>query len=352
VAVWGGMTPGSQPRGTGGGDQRGLSQVVGVALLVAIVALLAGVTVTMAVTLGEDRLDSAAVHDTGQYAFDVEDAEDLEIRAAHRSGFGAEAEFVLAVNGEQVHEWDGTGTVEVECLYPGDRVVIRTADDEGHSRLVLTHVFDHATTCPQFNTFPEKFAHVVVEGNRYEVNDRYAFGLAIEPNGDNVATDYNGGYDMQLGQISLANRWHYVKLYDREIEGLEPPVFVVVMVDNVHWADVPDPSAHPEVSPGERFNWTDAPPSGLTTGADSYSLNGGTIVTDSSSATEPTNDVFLVFKPDCEESTLKFIEQNAGYANRIYLNDTVIVDDASTASPDQTFSAPGVPCRGDASWSD
>ena len=344
------MSPGSShPRG---GDRRGLTQVVGVALLVAIVVLLAGVTVAMTVSLGSDRLDAAAVHDSGKYAFDVEDAEHLEIQAAHRTGRGADADFQLAINGNAVHEWDGTGTLEVECLYPGDRAVIRTIDDEGHSRLVMDHVIDHATTCPQFNTFPEKFAHAVVDGTSYKVNDRYAFGLAIDPNGDAVATDYNGGHDMQLGRISLANRWHYVKLYDREIEGLDPPVFVVVMVDNVHWTDVPNPAAHPSVSAGDRYNWTDDPPAGLTTGADSYRLDDGHIVTNSSTATEPTNDVFLVFKPGCEASTLKFIEQNAGYANRISLNGTVIIDDASSAAPGQTFTAPGVPCRGDATWDD
>jgi flagellin-like protein len=333
-----------------GGRQRALSEVLGVALMVAIVVLLAGVTIAMTVTMSQSRLDSAAVHDTGQYAFDVEDAEDLQIRAAHRSGVGSDVDFVMAVNSEPVHRWDGTGSLTVECLYPGDRVVIRTEDGEGHSRLVLDHVFDHATTCPQYNTFPEKFAHVVVEGTAYEVNERYAFGMAVDPNGDSVATDFNGGNDIQLGKVSLANRWHYVKLYDREIEGLEPPVFVMVLVDNVHWTDVPDPAAHPEVPAGQQYNWTDAPPAGLTTGADSYTLNDGTIDPNSVPATEPTNDVFMVFKPGCESSTLRFIENTAGYSNRIYLNDTVIIDDASTASPGQTFSAPGVPCRGDASW--
>jgi len=123
------------------------------------------------------------------------------------------------------------------------------------------------------------------------------------------------------------------------------------MVDNVHWNDVPDPSAHSEVPAGQQYNWTDDPPSGLAPGENSVTVQSdGTLVTDSSSSTEPTNDVFLVFKPGCEGSRLKFIKNDAGYDNRIYLDGSVIVDDANAATEGQVFTAPGVECRGDASW--
>jgi len=62
------------------------------------------------------------------------------------------------------------------------------------------------------------------------------------------------------------------------------------------------------------------------------------------------NDVFLVFKPGCTESKLKFSNEEVGYNNDVYLNETMIIDTVNTATTGTVFSAPGVKCRGDATW--
>jgi len=122
------------------------------------------------------------------------------------------------------------------------------------------------------------------------------------------------------------------------------------MVDNVHRNGVPDPSSHASDCGTKSYNWTDTPPSGPNPGADPYKITGNSITPIDTSATEPTNDVFLLFKPGCEQSTVKFLKNSAGYNNEVYLDDTLIIPDARDASSGETFTAPGVTCRGDTSW--
>lgn len=326
--------------------------MVGVALLVLVVVLLFVTAGVVTVSLGQERLDSAVVHSQGQYEvqLDEEGGDALELRVRQFRERAPDTEFRVLVNGRRVHQWDGRSPVEMECLYPGDRVYVASVNGDT-TRKVDDHFVESATDCPHYNDFPSKFRYAVVEGTSHVVNERYAFGLAIDPNGDSVATDGNGGHDLALGPISLANEWHHVRKYDRSLEGVDPPVFVVVMVDNVHWTDVPKPSAHPSVAAGTYYNWTDDPPAGLTTGANSYSIAGSDVVIHPSDpSTEPTNDVFLLFKPGCDRSTVVFLGESAGYANDVYLDGTKVIDDTNAASPGQRFTAPGVECRGDTSW--
>ena len=329
-------------------SERGISPIIGIVLLVAITILLIAVAGVTFVSLGETTLTSATVHSQGNYdvVIDDEGTDTLDIRLQGFNERAPDTEFELVINGVQTYRWDGQDTVELECLYPGDRIYIASRNDDT-SRRVSEHFVNYATECPEYSTFPEKFQHSVVAGNSYVTGERYAFGLSIVPNGNSVAYDSNGDNDQNLGKISLANGWHHIKKYDKEIEGVEPPVFVVVMVDNVHWEDIPDPSAHASVS--GQYNWTDEPPSGLDPGANSYDINGNSI-DPNPGGSEPTNDVYMLFKPGCDESTVIFLENNAGYENDVYLDGTKVIDDASSASEDETFSAPGVECRGDTSW--
>ena len=345
------MSPASEPPT---GESRAISPVVGIALMLVIVVLLVSVSLFGFVSLAQSEVESTDAQSLGKYQFTIESGgqDTLVIRPEAVSKYGEDPTFFVRINGNRIHEWNGQDEVEINCLYPGDKVTITTADGST-SGILQTHYFDRTTDCSRFNSFPEKFSYAVVDGDAERINDRYAFGLSIVPNGDSVATDYNGNNDLNLGPISLSNKWHYVRQYDREVEGLEPPVFVVVMVDNVHWKDVPDPGIHPEVSAGTQYNWTDDPPSGLAIGSNAYDVAGDGTITTTPSGSEPTNDVYMVFKPGCERSKLKFVENNAGYSNEIYLEGTRIIDNASDASIEgQTFAAPGVECRGDASWGD
>jgi len=337
--------------------ERGVSTVVGAALIVAIVVLLSVVTIMTVTSIGQSQLSKAEVQGVSQHSFDVEVAgeDTLSIRPQSVSSVGEETEFGLYINREKVTTWDGTEAVEIRCLYPGDHVLIRSEGAE-RSAVIQEHYFDRTTDCAGFNAFPDKFQHARVKlesesaYDEYEINDRYAFGLAIEPNGDSVAGDATGSKDMNLGPISLGNEWHYVKQYDREVAGLEPPVFVVVMVDNVHWENAPKASAHPEVDAGDYYNWTDSPPTGLDIGSGAFSVADGGSINPTPSGSEPTNDAYLVFKPGCDGSKFVFVDETAGYDNRIYLGGTEIISNTNTATKGTVFSAPGVKCRGDATW--
>lgn len=329
-------------------DDRAVSTVVGVALLLLIVLLMAVTAGSMFVDLGQSELST--VHDQGMFEGDItQKGERAVIESRAVKEHSEEVDFVLEVNGEEVRRWDGRDDVEIECLYPGDHVQLFSKGPD-QTFLIDEYYFDRATECSRYRTFPEKFEHVIVDGTERSVNDRYAFGLSVVPNGDGVATDPTGDNDANLGNISMTNEWHHVEQYDEPVEGLEPPVFVIVLVDNVHWEEAPDPGSHSEVDADEYYNWTDSPPTGLATGEDSYEVVDGNLSTDSGAGTEPTNDIFLVFKPGCEESTLLLADVNAGYDNEVYMNDERIIDDTSTAPTPHEFTAPGVECNGPAEW--
>lgn len=349
-------------------NKRSLSPVVGVVLLAGIVILLVSVAGVLAVSVSEDRLGTATVHSQGQYQLDVENRarERLNINVENFQSRDPETEFVLRINGRDVHRWDGQNRLEVSCLYPGDDIDVVSDNDET-TYLVREFLVERPTDCTRYTTFRDKFRYGVVyppsgSGESHVIRDEYDFGLSIEPNGDSVAYDNsNGDNGMNLGKISLQNEWHYIERYDREVAGVEPPVFVIVMVDNVHRTNVPNRGDHASVpdsySPASdpvddvQYNWTDDPPEGLNPGEDSFSVDGsGNVDVDDSTSTEPTNDVFIAFQPGCDQSKVVFIKNSAGYNNRIYLEDTVIIEDARDADPGDTFTAPPVECPPGLTW--
>lgn len=341
---------------SGAGDDeasRAVSTVVGVALLVLIVLLMAITAGSMFLDLGASSLSTA--HDQGLFEGEVTPSgEAVVIESLAMVDHSSEVDFVLEVNGEEVRRWNGQDTVEIECLYPGDHVQLFTKGPK-KTFLIDEYYFDEASECPRYRTFPEKFKHVVVDNASHAVNDRYAFGLSIVPNGSSVATDYTGDNDVNLGNVSMANEWHLVKLHNEEIEGLEPPVFVIVLVDNVHWEEAPDPDNHTGISDSDYYNWSDSPPEDLTIGEDSYEVSSGTLSTNTSAATEPTNDIFMVFKPGCDESELVLVDVEALYHNEVYMNGERIIDDTSVYdglgdADTEEFTAPGVECNGPATW--
>lgn len=342
--------------------------MIGVVLLVAIVVLLVAVSAVTFVSIGESGTDSAALQGTGSFDFGQRgDTGNLTIQPdAVRSRSGAS--FHLQINGRDVYEWNGHDPVELSCLVPGDRITVVSVTDSGGSAIVQEYDFRSATICPDM-TFEERFrfARVGPDGDnmrRVEVGDEVAFGLTIDPDGPGPDPYYGWASSdpPRVNNISLANDWHHVQAYTegQPIEGLEPPVWVFVLTDNVHWEDVPRGS-------GTSANWTDDPASVSWSGTgnpvektyDLESGSGGRVVDlqdrvtdDSDQSDEPTNDIYLVFKPDCPKSTLKVVAQQGGYNNSIYLNDERIVEDTAALGNDNTdidpalsFDAPGV-CQG------
>jgi len=324
--------------------ERGISPVVGVVLLAGIVVLLIAVAAYAVVGVSENALGTAAVHSQSNYDVDIENEKNKQLTMDLR-GFqdrAPDTEFVLSINDKAVRRWQGRGDddIGIECLYPGDEVQLISANGD---TTVLLEDFEveNPTECTKYNSFENKFPNAVVDGTTYQVRDEYELGLSIVPDGDS-----------SIGKISLQNDWHYVKLVeDRTVNGLEPPVFIIVATDNVHRSNVPSDSL-PDVPTGAQYDWDDAPPSGLNPGADSWVIengkfkrgNGGTAVT------EPTNDLFFVFKPGCDESTLVLTQWSGTYENDIYLGDQKVIDDTTAVSTPKEFDTPGVECPNGFSW--
>lgn len=333
-------------------NQRGLSTALGAILLVAIAVLLVVTAGTLALGLSNDALGSAAVHSQGQYDVTITNKaeETLLVQAAQFQQGSPETTFTVRINDREVHQWDGKSTLEMECLYPGDTITVRSSAGDT-TFPVEEQAVEQPTNCDRYNTFRKKFQFGVIEGQSKTIREPYDFGLALEPNGDSTADDSNGGQDMNLGPISLTNDWHHIERFDKNIEGVEPPVFLIVMVDNVHWEDVPDPGLDP-VPSDQYYNWTDSPPDGLDPGADSFSVTGNDVEPINEDSTEPTNDIYVLFKPGCDQSKVVFIEESAGYDNRIYQSGEVIIENTNDAATGETFEAPGLHCPEGLTWGD
>lgn len=332
-------------------NRRSISTVLGVILLAAIVVLLVSVAGVMTVSVSETTLGSAAVHSVGHYDVAIENQAErtLHLQLEDFRSLDSSTDFRIRINGREVYQWDGQTTVEISCLYPGDTITVASTNGDT-TNLVREYTVEEPTDCSAYSTFRNKFQYGVVEGTSHQIRAEYDFGLSIVPNGDSVASDNNGDNDMNLGQISLQNDWHHIQRYDEEIEGVEPPVFVIVMVDNVHWTDVPDPSLDP-VPSDQYYNWTDDPPSGLDPGSDAYSIeDDGSVDPIDTDETEPTNDIYIVFQPGCDGSEVVFVDESAGYDNQIYLDGTQIIDNTNDDIEGETFSAPAVDCPDGLTW--
>ena len=331
-------------------DTRSVSPVVGAVLLLAVVLLLIAAAGVVTVSLSEDALGTATVHSQGQYDIDIENraGQTLTLSVNAYQERDPDTEFRVRINGRTTYRWDGETDLEMTCFYPGDRLFIYTA--AGDTTYPVTEfTVEEPTDCDRYTTFRNKFEYGVINGGSYTIRDEYDFRLGIEPNGDDEASDNNGDNDENLDEISLQNEWHHIERFDRELEGVEPPVFLIVMVDNVHWTDVPDPSLGP-VPSGQYYNWTDSPPGGLNPGADSFNINGDDVEPVNEDRTEPTNDIYVLFKPGCDQSEVVFIDESAGYDNRIYQDGSVVIDNTNDASIGESFTAPGLECPEGLTW--
>ena len=314
---------------------RGLSPVVGVALLVVVAVLLAVVATLSLTSLSSTALDRSSVHGTGAYGFEVSESGDEHLFVTPESVQSQGTTFNLRINGYEAYSWNGTSRLEITCLYPGDQFTIYTSEGST-TALVTTHTVRDPTGCSLGIT--ERFEYAFVNGKKVVVGEEYAFGLAIDPDGPGSDRTFGNPVDQQrVGPVPLSNDWHHSERFDRTLHGISPPVWLFVLTDNVHWDTAPAYQGG--------LNWTDAPPAGRDPGSSAYSVSGSTVSPINDPSTEPTNDVYLLFKPGCDGSEVKLIDNFAGYENQILLDGTVVVPDASDPSAvGTTFAAPAIPC--------
>lgn len=321
---------------------RGLSVVVGVALLVVIVVLLTVVAATSLTSLSETTLESSTVHGTGSYDFDVA-GDDHHLFVEPEAVSKRSTTFRLKINGEEVHQWDGTSKVEISCLYPGDQVTITTSKD-ATTQVVQEEELTEALGCTL--GVLERFEYVVIHEDsgdkQVRVASEYDFDLAIDPDGPGPDSDTTASMPSDIGPIPFSNSWMFSKRLSGNWNGMNGPLWLFILTDNVH-----DPN-YPTYD-GSR-NWTD-PPAG-TPGVGNYQQSGGTVSPDEDGGVgEPTNDIYILFKPGCDRSTLKIIGIAAGYDNSVLMDGTVIVQHVNNGHASSIvgteFTAPGIPCPAD-----
>jgi flagellin-like protein len=299
----------------GRAGDRSVASIIGVLLLVAVAIVAAMLTVVLALTILPQDEPSTAY--TASFQIDRSNGE-VVIRPSHVQPGNR---YQLSVNGAEIYEWTDNQAQPVTCLNAGDelRIVAEEADTDD-SYLVREHDVAAPTRCSLAGG-ASRFAFAVV-GNRQMplLDEAYDFSLAIDPDGP---TSQLGSED-----FPTTNPWVYVQRYDTQIEGLGPPVYVVVFPDNVH---------------NSGYDWDDDPPAAVREAMpNAYSIQGGNVVVNGS-AVEPTNDVYMVFAPGCTESTFVFVRMSGGYNNQILLDGQEMFRTSSTTSG-TVYTRRGVDC--------
>lgn len=292
-------------------NERGASSVVGIVLLVAVAVVIGSVTVALALTLVPDQQPGTA----SQAAFDFDrTGGDLAVQPLN---IPEDTQFELRINENPAYTWTDTSTRRLSCLNPGDRIdIVSTDTDTGRSHLLKSREVQTATECSLSGT-TTRFTYAKVGEKQVPLTDQdYEFTLAIDPNGP---TQTEGDTD-----YPTTNPWNYVQRYDRSVEGLDAPVYVVVFADNAPWDT--EPTAEEREQMADTFHVTES--GDLVTTPDNF---------------EPTNDVYTIFKPGCDQSTFRYVGRSASYDNQILLDgEELFVDSNATAGTD--YGAPGVEC--------
>jgi len=317
--------------------QRGLSPVVGVVVLLAITLLLVGTTAAMTTGVLTETKGSAAYHGVATFEYDhLETNNDLLVVRPEATASTESTTYELHINDREVWEWDGTSRLDVTCLYPGDSLSIRSEKGDTAYRLE-EHTMERSTRCERESAMDKKFEYAYIDGERRQILPDWKFSFEVDPDGPGVDSGGRPMFKRDNGPISTANEWHYMKRYTKPIEGFEPPVWVIVMTDNVHWKSGTN---------YDSYNWTDEPPG--EPGIDSYTIDDGDVVPQPGGS-EPTNDVYVVFKPGCDGSKLKIVDVSAGYHNQLLVDGKVAVPDTRPYNDDpsklpKTLDAPAVSC--------
>ncbi|QLH75909.1 hypothetical protein HZS55_00695 [Halosimplex rubrum] len=302
---------------TDGTTDRATASVLSVLLLVAVTLVVSMVLVVGTLTFlpseGEESVrpqaDFGVERDDGTVVVDPQYMEEG-------------VPFTLLINGREAYSWEGAHTEEVRrlrCLNEGDTVRVRA--EAGDDRTYLIEDFDVRTrTECDLSGSAARFTYAQVGSRQVPLADAdHEFTLAIDPDGPNSV---NGDTD-----FPTTNPWVYVERYDRALEGLGSPVYLVVFADNV--GSVADWRSPP--SDDERDEMADA----FEVDGDSVRVTAGGV--------EPTDDVYMLFEPGCSESRFKFLRMQGGYNNQILIDGTELfrTDDATTG---QVYTGPGVDC--------
>lgn len=290
------------------GRERGVSPVIATILLVAVTVTVAIAAFAMLSGLGPGEPTSQPAT-----AFDIDKEDDGLYFEPMAIDEGVELD--LRINGKTVYTWNGTmERRKVTCVFPQDRIMIINDVKGGTKEYVNSKVeLDQPTAC-DYGGPGSKFAYAKVGDRRIPLrSSKYSFTASIDPDGSCCV---NGDKD-----YPSTNEWHWMKRYDKKIEGLEPPNYVIVFADNVN-------------------DWDDDAPE-LT---QAYKIQGTDVVPNASGSNEPTNDIYMVFSPGCDQSKLKFIDDRAGYSNDILVDGTKVIDNTNTATEGKVFDAPGVQC--------
>lgn len=331
---------------TGDGDGvLGVSTPVGVTLMVVVVVLLASLVVVTTTDLARSTQESSRVHGIGTFDVQFQESGNDSLRISPDTLRNEDSTYILEVNDNRVYRWDGHEPLEFTCLYPGDHIEI--ISEEGETTYpVREYRMERGLSCERIRPLPEKFEYAYIENQtgleKVRVQPDFTFGIEIDPDGPDD-DDFDDSYASDVGKIPVTNQFHYIRKYDKSIEGVSPPVWVIVMTDNVH-----------KTGNAGGLNWTDDPDKAY--GKDAYNVEstggGNEIEPITGDSTEPTNDIYMVFEPGCSGSRLKIIDVVAGYNNRIYINGQVAVPDtyayseynASRTEPPVELDAPAVNC--------
>ncbi|ELZ27455.1 hypothetical protein C475_06035 [Halosimplex carlsbadense 2-9-1] len=297
--------------------ERGVTSVLSVVLLVAVTLVVSMVLVVGALTFlpsdGEESVrpgaDFGIERDDGAVVVDPQYMEEG-------------VPFTLLVNGREAYSWDGGNTEEarrLRCLNEGDTVRVRADAGDDRTYLIEDHDVRAPTAC-DFSGSAARFAYAQVGSRQVPLADEgYEFTLAIDPDGPNSVV---GDTD-----FPTTNPWVYVERYDRTLEGVGSPVYVVVFPDNVgsvtDWRSPPSDDERAEM-------------------ADAFEVDGDEVRV-TPGAVEPTDDVYMLFEPGCSESRFKFLRMDGGYNNQILIDGTELfrTDDAAAG---QIYTGPGVDC--------
>jgi flagellin-like protein len=296
--------------------ERGATSVVGMLLLIAVVVIAGMMVTVLAMTMLPQSAPSTSY--TASFGFDRSNGS-LQVTGNYVED---PSRYHLAINGREVYEWGSIESQRLACLNEGDRVsIVSSEPDSEDTYLLRKHTVEAPTRC-SLSGGASRFAFATVGHRQMPLqDDTYEFTLAIDPDGP---TDQVGDQD-----FPTTNPWVYIQRYERSIENLSPPVYVVVFPDNVHW----------------NYQWDNQPPASVRDSMPTaYSIdNSGNVNVNATGGNEPTNDVYMVFKPGCSASKFKFISMAGGYNNQILFDGTEMFR-TDTTSTGTVYTRRGVDC--------
>lgn len=292
---------------------RGVSPVIGAIVLLAIVVVIAAVAGAGFVSLGGELPEETPPSS----AFDLDVDRDngtMEFVPTYMRG---DTELQLRINGKTAYEWTGDNATEsrtVTCLKRGDSVrIVNTNGDREHTAFEQT--LDAPLRC-NLDGIGKQFAYAKVGDREVPINEQnFKFDLSINlhQNGNTV--------------VPASNPWNVVYRYDRTVEGLDEPVYIVVFADNVDFSDTPTQNLQEE-----------------TLDAFSVDEGGNVDIEPHPNGVEPTEDVWVAFKPGCDQSKFMYLGEETAGDHSVMLNGATMIPSTDSTPTGTIYTADGVDC--------